>query len=278
MAKSEKENTKVKLRIDKLRKDIRELSSKLKKLGIEKEKTYKEKNNLEKELGSLIKKAKETRDEKTKIDTEIKTLKEQREKSNKELKAMFSKLSKIKQKLGLGKKNHKKSSAKIRKQIDAIEFSIQTEVLKFEREKKYMAHIKALKQELKDIEAEESKYKDLVDFKKEISKTKQNADAIHEKIQNIAQKSSDLFENLTKYSKKITDTKKRKNELQKKLKKIKSEINRLNQKLGESLKDWSKTSPAPVPVKDINIMDKFKKKKRLTTEDILMLQRKVSKK
>ena len=280
MAESTKEQTEVKPKIESLRKEIRELSSKLKELGTKKENHYKEKNDLDKKLNSLIKTAKELRTKKTEIDTEVKSLKAEREKSNTELKTMFSKLAEIKQKLGIGQKQGaRESSEDIRKQIEAIQFTIQTEALSFDREKNYMERIKKLKLKLKEIGDDEAKFTELTEFKKNLNKKKEEADAIHANIQKIANESSGLFNELTGYSKNIADVKKQKNSLQKQLRILKVQIDKLNQKLGTLLKDWSEvSSKSPIlPDKTKDIMDKFKKKKRLTTEDILMLQRKAIK-
>jgi len=276
MAKSIKEQARVKPKTDVLRQEIRELSSKLKELGIEKETCYKEKIDLDKKLNSLIKTAKDLRAKKIKIDENIKSLKVKREKSNNELKTMFSTLSAIKQKLGIGQKHGPRESLDdIRKQIEAIQFTIQTEALSFDREKKYMEQIKKLKVKIKDLGEEEAKFIELTTFKKKLKKKKDEADSVHDNIQKIATESSGLFKDLTEYSKNIANTKKQKNSLQKKLKNLKIQIDKLNQNLGTLLKDWSEiSSKSPIiPDKTKTIMDKFKKKKRLTTDDILMLQR-----
>jgi len=277
MAKAKKENVDVEPKVDKLKQEIRELSIRLKDIGEQKEKLYKEKNNFDKELNSNIKTAKELRDKKTKIDEEIKGLKVTREKLNNEIKLMFAKLAELKKKFGLDKQRGKRESSEdIYKQIDGMQFAIQTEVLSFDREKQYMERIKKLKLKLKEISGEEAKFKEVVSFKVDLSKKKQEADSTHSKIQQLANESSEIFNKLTESSKTISAIKKQKNVLQKKLKTFKIEIDNLNLKLGDLLKDWSEVSSKTdiLPDKTTEIMDKFKKKKRLTTEDILMLQRK----
>ena len=276
----------IKPKLESLRKKIHELSSKLKELGQRKEKLYAEKKEIDKELNACIKSAKELREKKKEIDEKIKKLKSDREKLNKEIKSMFLKFKEIKQKIGKKPRGRKKrlTSEDIIKQIESMEFAIQTEALNFDREKRYMERIKRLKAKLKEVKEEEARYKEFVSFKTQLKTKKLEADIAHARVQELANESSKLFKELTTYSEKIDKAKKQRASLQRKLKLLKTRIEKLNQELEGLLKNWSEItkkaftisrerSLAHLQKKAKEVMDKFKKKKRLTTEDILLLQR-----
>ncbi|MEM4248401.1 MAG: hypothetical protein QXH80_03960, partial [Candidatus Nanoarchaeia archaeon] len=124
------------LRLEQLKKEIHDLSTQLRQLGEDKEKKYKEKENIDKALNSFIKVAKELRDKKAEIDKKVRELKAQREILNHELKDMFAKLAEAKKALPERKKGPvvRENPNLIKKQIEAMQYSIETEGLSFERE------------------------------------------------------------------------------------------------------------------------------------------------
>lgn len=72
--------------------------------------------------------------------------------------------------------------------------------------------------------------------------------------------------------------------MQEVLRGLKVQIDELNQKLGEFLKSWSSISAQAGVQQDkistqkaTDVLDKFKKKEKLTKEDILILQRDILK-
>ncbi len=281
-------------KVEQLKKDIYALSAQLKKLGEEKETRYKEKEGVEKKLNTLIQRAKDIRERKLDIDRNISKLKKEREELNSETKLMFSKFNQLKrnilnsQKPGSRPQEKVSSPAEIKERIEAIKYSIETEGLSFEREQRYMDSIRRLQQKLDDINLEEEKNKQLRDFKKKILEKKSRADHIHTNIQKIAKESSAIFEELTQLSGHISKSREKKSSLQATLKDLKSQIDELNQKLGEILKEWStvtseslaweaRESAAAIAQRTQQIMEKLKAKKKLTKEDILLMQRRQGK-
>src|SRR3989338_1094922 len=129
-----------KRKLDELRRKIEQNSAELKRINEEKELKYKEKNKLDKLLFSFIRNANEIRDKKTKTDINIRQLKKSREGLNAELKNLFGKFKFFHQSKF---ERPKISPESIKKQIDAIQFSIETEALSFEREKAYMEKTRA---------------------------------------------------------------------------------------------------------------------------------------
>ena len=262
-----------KRKLDELRRKIEQNSAELKRINEEKELKYKEKNKLDKLLFSFIRNANEIRDKKTKTDINIRQLKKSREGLNAELKNLFGKLKFFHQSKF---ERPKISPESIKKQIDAIQFSIETEALSFEREKAYMEKTRALKTQFAEIQKSFGNIKDSKVSKKDIFDKKKVADATHEKIINLATESSKDFETLTDLSRKISDIKKRKSEMQISLKDYKDKIEALNQDLETCLKLWSELVPQEPSVKRpiMDVISKLKEKKAFTKDDILELQRK----
>jgi len=272
-----------------LKKEIKNLSTKLKDLGSEKEKAYRQKEELDKQLSKEIKDAKGLKEEKRQIDSQIKDLKAKREVLNKELGEMFAKLKELKLKHGIEpvkkeQTDRRVSPAAIKRQIDAIQYTIQTEVLSFEKEKRYMETIKKLKLQYNEVANSEEKVKEIFEYKKLIRAKKEEADKLHKQVQELANKSTQIFNQLTDHSKTISEAKEKKKGLQTGLKSTKSEIDNVNQNLGTALKSWSKTtatkvrdsakkSLANIQKQTKDVVAKFKTKKKLTKEDILLLQR-----
>ena len=96
----------------------------------------------------------------------------------------------------------------------------------------------------------------------------------------MATGSSVIFEQLATKSEEISGAKTEKNIIQDNLKKLKVQIDELNDSLADMLNKWSSIAPEdkkPLEkeehVEPIHVMDKLKKKKKLTKDDILILQR-----
>ncbi len=272
-------------KVEGLKVEIKSLSSKLKTLGNTKEEKYKEKTSVEQQLNNLIKEANILKETKKEIDDEIRALKSTRDSKNTEVKKTMDGLKKSADELKkVRSKTDYVSPARLRKQVNDLEFSLQTTVISFNKEKKIMKQIKTLKARIKEIEKEETGFKSLRINKEESRKLKKDADDIHKKIQTLAKQSSEIFIELTNKSKEIQDIKAQRNTLQLVLRGLKSEINNLNRSLSKILGDWSKVARNVIgkkrermdellTKKTEDVKQKLKDKKKLTTEDILVLQR-----
>jgi len=270
-------------KLESLNKEIASLSSQLKDLGAKKEAKYKEKEARDQELNSLIKAAQELRDKKAKIDAEVKGLKAIRDVNNKSLKEYYSKLAEKKsvQQPADKKIKVRLNPAAIKKQIEAMLFSIETEGISFDREKAYMGKIKQLKVQLAEIEKEDAAYAEARQMRTEIGGKKKDADEAHDKIQKLAAESSDIFAQLKEKSEQIAKAKKSRSALQADVKELKTQLDAIDSKLVSVLSQWSeitKSAPpiemrAPQPSTQISEMEQLKTKKKFTKEDILAMQK-----
>lgn len=272
-------------KITKLKKEIQLLNANLKNFSAEKEDKYKEKENIDAKLSSLIKEAEALKEQKQELNDKIKKLKAQRETKNKNIKLLLNKLQGLKKnRRDQLRKQNIPSINEIREKIKNIEFIIQTQAINFNREKKYMDEIKALKAKEKEVEEVEKGFEELLEFKKKINTEKIEADKIHKIIQDTAATNSELFEELTNKSKQIIEIKEQRSTIMAVLRTIKLNMNVLNKKLNSVLKSWSgithesvanlaRKSTELLQKKTDEVKEKFKSKKKLTTEDILLLQR-----
>jgi uncharacterized coiled-coil DUF342 family protein len=279
----EQKDEKVKQKITTLKREIQNISTNLKELGGQKEEQYEQKNTLDKQLNALINKAKELKDSKHEIDTQISKFKKEREDKNKQYNQFLSTIKQAKE--DRRRQQRSVSSNSLRKQIKDLEYNMQTEALNFNKEKKIMGEIKKIKTQLKEILIEEEKLKSNSVSFKEVKEIKLLADDAHKKVQELAGKSSKIFDELTILSKDIANIKAQRNTVQLVLKNLKSQIGHMNQKLSKILKDWSgiadkvfirgtkRSIDKLLHKKTEEVKEKLKSKKKLTTDDILLLQR-----
>ena len=269
--------------IEKLKQEITEIGSQLEKLGQTKESLYQEKKILEQEQSNSINSAKDLKAKKASIDHQIKEKKVLRTTLNKELRPLTAKLSQARRQ----RRNFSgESPEQIKRQIEAMQFSIETEGLSFEREQNYMARIKQLKVKLAEIDAQAGGSVDPDKLGAELTQKKTLADGAHAEVQKLAEQSASIFAELTQKAKSIDEIKEKRHVANEKLKSIKTEIEQSNAKLAEALNQWLEVTkdmpPEAKPVmtesmanreEEQSIISKFKNAKRLTKEDILKLQR-----
>lgn len=254
--------------VEKLRRQIALLGRELEALNNSKESLYKEKADFDALLSNTIAEANELKTKKKETDEEIKKKKQLRTELNKELKAQGAKLKSQKP---ATKTKIKLSPAAIRKQIEAMQYSIETEGLSFEKETLYMERINRLKAELAELAPAESESKEFV-AKKIL------ADQAHVEIQKLAIESTKGFELLTSKAKAIIEAKASRVKIQVRLKDLKSQIEFKNQDLAEALGQWLTVTKDIAPeisaeAAEAEFINKFKNSKKLTKDDILKLQR-----
>jgi uncharacterized coiled-coil DUF342 family protein len=262
--------------IEKLRQQIAQLGKDLESLNNSKESWYKEKTSFDSFLSNTIAEANELKTKKKITDEEIKNKKLLRTTLNKELKELSIKIKSLQKPAASTKLKKRLSPDAAKKQIEAMQYAIETEGLSFEKEKQYMDRINQLKAELAESPLEAA------GAPKELRETlitkKSRADLIHVEIQKLAEDSTKDFDQLTAKAKAIIEAKNKRLEIQGKLKEIKLQIEAKNQDLAESLNQWllvTKDLPTPVSAEmsEADVINKFKNSKKLTKDDILKLQR-----
>ncbi|MCD4666660.1 hypothetical protein K8R47_02515, partial [archaeon] len=129
--------------IKELKNQITSLKKQLNDLNNEKEIWFKKKEDLKKEINSEIFKIKGIKNKKDKSNIDFRTVKQERDNHNAEVKKLITQIKKLNdQKLVLFKKhNIKGDPSRTVKQIEVLEFKIETEALSLSQEKKVMKQI-----------------------------------------------------------------------------------------------------------------------------------------
>ncbi len=266
--------------------EITILKNKLNDSNKKKEFFFIKKEDLKKEISSLIIKMRTVKLKNDEINQNVVTIKGERDKYNERIKDLLGKLNKLnKEKREIFRKyKFKEDPYKIQRKIDAIESRLETET-SFENEKKLMKQLN----EFRRIYSE-SKIKELIDkmdkLSNELDSTKKKANEFHKKLMaNI--KGKDGYSEFIKLSREINGLRTTQEEAFNNFITYKKEYvitnNFLRQKLKQSSvlktkidkvsrKSKQKNISVILRKKTKTVLDKFRKKKKLTTEDILVLQ------
>ena len=272
--------------LDEVKDEVQKLNLSLKELGDKKESTYKEKNELDVKLNNLIESANKLKVKKDEVDKKISELKKLREEKNRNVQNLINELQNAKKKLG-GSKRQLEKRKQLKKEIRNLEFVVQTEVLNFGKEKEYMTRIRNLKKELDELNKGLEQLSDIKRLRNTITDIKKGADEHHANIQESARESSQIFDELTSISKEIGNIKTERSHIRTGLKATKVQMNQLNIALSESLSnlgalpratgrafmEGAKAGAEMLAKQTDAVKDKFKKKKRLSKDDILLLQK-----
>jgi len=280
-------------RLSELRKEINNLRSELNRIDNEKESWFRKKESLKKEISKFVREVKETKHSKDVSNVEIKKLREERDNYNKRVRELISRIKELnKNKLEFIKKNKVNfDPEQIKKEIDRLEFKIETEAFTMNKEKSVMKQIK----DLKKIYEQNLGLKRIIDemskIDKEIKENKAKSDELHKKIRELIGKSDPNYEKFKHESIKINNLRKEQQdafdkfiefknnflkiqgELQKKL----IESNEINKQLDEiSAMDKAKREAkeeAELQQREKLIEEKLLTKKKLTKDDLIMLQK-----
>lgn len=273
----------------KVQEEISKIKEKLNEINEKKEHWFKKKEDLKKELNELIHKIKEIKAEKDRKNLELQQLKEQRDKYNDEVKKLIEGIKKLNKEKGkvFQKYNVKIDPAKIQEKINELEKRVEQEV-NFEKEKKLMEEIKKLKKSYEETSEVRQIAEKAQVLDKEIKDTKKKADEFHRKIQEITKDTS--YEVFMELSRKINELKKEQEAAFQKFIDFKNEYANASHELNNKMDEYhvlrlvfSKDREAKkieheekqksfLKEKIKLIEEKFRSKKKLTTEDIIAMQ------
>ena len=179
------------------------LKEKLTYLNTEKEQWFSKKS----EFSDLIKKnindIKELKNKRNELTTKVKILKKERDELNKEISDNVKVI--VKEKKDVQPlpeiKGKKIIPGKIKKEIEDLEFKLQTEPMGFEKEQRLRKQIKNQQKILNEFEGQFKATKELREVSNKTSSLKKRANKIHKEIQDVAQESQNIHEELIKKSK-----------------------------------------------------------------------------
>jgi uncharacterized coiled-coil DUF342 family protein len=225
---------------DKIYRGIILTKKELIKLGEEKENLYSRKRVLYKERKKLLEKLKELRSKKEEYSKILDNLMNEREKTLGKLEELKKKLDEIKQtrKDVFKNKDIIKDINKYKKELETLEYVLQTEVLSYSQEKKIWNKIKYLRKLL-------GKYEEISSILQEIDKLREEYNAYRSKLSIIGQnirKNIDgrkvVKEQIKQIKERLTQIMDEYNKIKEQIKQIKERIRELEDKLNEDLQRY----------------------------------------
>lgn len=276
-----------------LQKEIVGLRKKLEDTNNEKENWFKRKEDLKKEIANSIKEAKKLRDDKEKINAEVKTCKEKRDKQNSITREMISSVKDLRAKENTGEKG--RSADLIKNEIEKIQVRIETEALKFQEEKRLMKMIGRLKQEYERAKSEASISGEMKNLDKDIKDSKEEAEKMHSKVQELAGEGKKKHDAYLELSKKIKLMNNEQEKAFDNFLKFKDEFNKVSNEIDNKLDELRKTKDLLDHIKSKgkekteeakkmiltkkaeDVEEKLKKGWKITTEDLIKFQGRIEK-
>ena len=252
------------------------LQNKLKRLWEQKQELLKRIKNLNlKALFDEVKSLKERRD---RIVNDVKNLKKIRETNNLKIKENFEKIKSL--------KNSVKNPEKLKKELENLNFFLQTEVLSYEKEKRLTKKLKALEADYKKI-IDSNEWQSFKKIKDELKALKALNEKLSFEIKEKAKESQSLHLNYLEALKLAQEKRKEFLELKEKIKETNSEIYSINSKIIENLKTFSdekkeffkrdkalkENLKAKLNELNATLSQNLKMGKKITTENLIELQK-----
>ncbi len=271
---------------------LTELRQKLNSINTQKEHWFSQKEQHKEDILKRISDIKSAKDQRNKFTNEVKELKERRKVLNDSIKQKISEVMALnKEKQDLSKKhNIEGDPVYLAKQIEKMEFMIETEGLSFEKEKELMKVIKDKQKQLKESKAVSEAFGKARQLSREIDQMKREADEVHNRVQNLANESQKRHEEILAKSKEIDDLRVKEEDCYKKFFEFKQQFTEINNELKKELDEYNKLSGdmqefrietkkakeerKEKQLKELEgtVEEKIKAGKKLTTEDLLVFQ------
>ena len=285
--------------------EVDQLKIELAKLNKVKETWYQKKMAVNKNITDHIHTLTKSKSNRNTLTTQVKELKENRNKLNTQINQEVAAIKALKeehQKLIVAstravnteerprRRGSESGGGSIHTQIKALEYKLETEPTSFDKEQKLVKKLKELKKKVGALNTVHELSKKIREKSKEIDQLKKEANEYHQKMRLIADESQGFHENLVGNSKEIDDMRKQEKEAHEEfmkhktvyqtkndelktkleeLKKIREQLNAHNVKVqGDVHEEERKT----LKEKEAEVNEKIKNRKKLTTEDLLVLQ------
>ncbi len=283
-------------RFEVCKQDVTVMRQKLNDITKDREGMFSEKDGVSNEIGSMIRQIRELKRERDEFTKQVRLKKDERGKLNK---VVRDKIQEVKEKRDTqialmkthGIDDTKRDPEALLKQIERLEFRIETEAMPFQQEKKVMETIKQLRKEFDEVKVVAGVMADVRVLSKDINTLKRQSDSVHHEIQDLAAKSQAKHEEMLKISVQIdalkenekgvfdqfNEFKQQYNEQNARLKAKLDEMNRIKHELAEidsSLRQQKQEElEQEMAVKQEEVEDKIKRGKKLTTADLLIFQK-----
>ncbi|HII72586.1 TPA: hypothetical protein HA265_07555 [Candidatus Woesearchaeota archaeon] len=289
---SDEEKAKVQAEIAEKQKELDALKETLKTLHTEKEAAFEKRRKVSGDINSLSKNIRDAKGKRNSFTKQVREAKTRRDELNSQIKAKVQELKKLQAERGniTQRFGIRIDPARIRQEIEDLEFKIETEALPFHIEQRLMKQITEKKRLLESAQDATGIFDKVHECQKELRKLRKKADEAHKKTQVKAGASQEQHEELVETSKEVKDLRDREEETLKlfveaknkwieqsdKVKAKQDEIRSLREKIGETFKEEKEKQKKQDAIKIAetkkDVEEKIKKKMKLTTEDFLAFQ------
>lgn|SRR3989338_1178828 len=271
---------------------VRSLQSRLSSLGGSQAAAVRELREVSSRLSSSFRRVKELkvgRDSETAVVRELKAKREEANSSLKEISAQL-RIAAAAEKEATSKLSHgknararKSSPSQLVSEIAALELTIETEVIPFEKEKQLMKVIKEKKKRLDSVKLFSEASKSHRELFRKFSGIRMQSNTFHRELQQRAAESQKLHQEMIKIIPHLKELRERRKALLEQLGSANAEYSAadssLKDKLHEltSLKEKLDTAAAEkkqaeIERKESQLTEKLKSGKKLTTKDLMMLR------
>ncbi|MBD3209239.1 hypothetical protein GF367_02365 [Candidatus Woesearchaeota archaeon] len=281
-----------------VKEEAAQIKKRLSAVGQDKEKWFNKKRDISSQIKEKISTVKEAKGERNSFTEEVKKAKEERDTLNKQITVAIKEIKRMKDAYKAMAEKHgvKGNPADIKKRIERLEYWLQTEPMKFDKEQKVMKEIKDLKKKYEEFKDVQQEWEAVVAKSKEIDKLKKRANEYHRVVQQAAKQSQAQHEHLLVDSKEIDELKKSEEEAYQKFFEYKTKFKDVNAELKPKLKELQaikeeldshnvalreekqQREQKTLKEKAAEVEEKVKQRKKLTTEDLLVMQRSQNKK
>jgi uncharacterized coiled-coil DUF342 family protein len=276
-----------------VKEEVSLLKKKLAVVGKDKEQWFAKKQELSTKIREKISTVRGSKSERNGFTEEARKAKEERDRLNKQISESIREIKALKDSYTAVADKHgvQGNPAELKRRVEKLEYTMQTEPMKFDKEQKLMKEIKDLKKQLAVFEAVHKEWVLVNEKSKEIDALKKQANDFHRVVQQSARSSQEQHESLVTDSKDIDELKRQEEEAYNKFFEQKDVFKELTTQLKDKLKELDglrekleghdvelregekKREMKSLREKAAEVEEKISKKKKLTTEDLLVMQR-----
>lgn len=268
-----------------IRTTMNDLRTRLRELYQQKEKVFGAKRRIQEKTGTLLSQVRQLKSERDALTAEVKTFKSQREQAHQLRKEKTHEQSSVQQQqkeLFQAVRSSERPEA-LQRRIARWEEQLETEVMPFSREQTLRKGLKELKLQYQEARQRVEQWKSVVHQSQELSGITLQAESLHRLIQEKAAASQRKHEELLTILKEVTALRGEKKQRDEEYSQLRTAYNDVQKQLKETVglfkgmtdklkEEDHQAVRSLLEEKSVLLEEKLKKRKKLTTEDVLVFQ------
>lgn len=270
------------------RKEILALKEQLRSARQQREELFEKKRQLGKQITDLIDSVKKRRDQRNNLTKSVRDSKEKRRDLNKVIREKIAQLKELqKDRRHVAKDGSRIDPVKLSKEIERMNYRLETEGMSFDKEQKLMKTIREKQQLFEQVKGAADSFYAIKELSAQVDELKKQADQFHVTVQQDASESQRQHEEMIAVSKQIDDLKNQERQTHKQYLKARETYNGINAKLKDIIgkadkqdqQDDEFDEPEHKPINSASVKErladineKIKTSGKLTTEDLMLMQ------